>query len=77
MNNEKKKFFINNVEADVGGEEIILAPPTELIEEAKVIAQSTKSDEKFPFYLQYDVNQKEFLMSMLQTLRQNLSWLEK
>ena len=68
MNNEKKEFFKNDVEVDVGGEEIVLAPPTELINEAKEIAQRRKSDEKFPFYLQYDVNQKEFLMSMLQTV---------
>ena len=68
MNNKKKEIFTDNVEVDVGGEEIVLASPTELINEAKEIAQSTKSDEKFSFYLQYDVNQKEFLMSMLQTV---------
>ena len=68
MNNENKDFFTNEIETNISEEEIILAPPTELIEEAKEIAQSTLSDEKFPFALQYDSNQKEFLLSMLETV---------
>lgn len=67
MNNENE-FFVNDVEANVSEEEIVLAPPTELIEEAKEIEQNTKTDEKFPFDLQYDANQKEFLLSMLETV---------
>ncbi|MBO7274320.1 MAG: Ig domain-containing protein, partial [Clostridia bacterium] len=47
-------------------EEIVLAPPTELFDEAMEIAQNTTGDEKFPFALQYDANQKEFLLSMLE-----------
>jgi hypothetical protein len=39
-----------------------------LFEEAREIAQSTHSDEKFPFTLQYDSNQKKFLLSMLRTV---------
>lgn len=67
MNNEKN-IFIHVVEANVSEDEIVLASPTELIEEANTIAQNTKSDEKFPFALQYDVNQKDFLLSMLITI---------
>ena len=67
MNNKSKDFFINDVDVNVDEEEIILAQPTELIEEANKIAQNTKSDEKFPFALQYNANQKEFLLSMIKT----------
>ena len=67
MNNEKE-FFVNDVKTNVSEEEIVLAPPTELFEEAREIAQNTKSDEKFPFTLQYDSNQAEFLLSLLETV---------
>ena len=40
----------------------------ELFDEAKEISQSTHSNEKFPFALQYDSNQKEFLLSMLEAV---------
>ena len=40
----------------------------ELFDEAKEISQSAHSNEKFPFALQYDSNQKEFLLSMLETV---------
>ena len=63
MNNKNKELFDNDVETNVREEEIVLAPPTELFDEARDIAQNTTSDEKFPFALQYDVNQKEFLLS--------------
>src|SRR5699024_5656090 len=53
---------------NVSEENIILAPPVELFDEAKEIAQSTLSDEKFPFALQYDSNQKELLLSMLEAV---------
>ena len=66
MNNENKDFFNNDVETNVSEEDIILAPPTELYDEAKEIAQNTTDDEKFPFILQYDANQKDHLQSMLQ-----------
>ena len=68
MNNKKKELFNNDVETNVIEENIILAPPVELFDEAKEIAQSTHSDEKFPFALQYDSNQKEFLLSILGTV---------
>ena len=68
MNNKNKELFDNDVETNVREEEIVLAPPTELFDEAKEIAQNTASDEKFPFTLQYDSNQKEFLLSMLGTV---------
>lgn len=61
----KHKKFDNNVETNVGEELLVLASPVELIEEANEIAQNTISDEKFPFVLQYDFNQKEFLLYML------------
>ena len=61
-----KEFFNNDVEVNVSEEEIVLAPPTELYDEAKEIAQNTSADEKYPFTLQYDANQKDFLQSMLQ-----------
>ncbi len=64
---KNKELFNNDVKTNVGEEEIVLAPPMELIDEAKEIAQNTKSDEKFPFKLQYDANRKEFLLSMLFT----------
>ena len=66
MNNENKDFFTNDVESNISEEEIILAPPAELFDEAKEIAQNTVADEKYPFGLQYDANQKAFLLSMLQ-----------
>ena len=62
MNNE---FFNNNVETNGGEENIILAPPTELFDEANEIANNTSADEKYPFKLQYSANQKEHLQSML------------
>ncbi len=69
MKTENKEFFIDNVEAaNTGEEEIVLAPPAELLDEAKEIAQSTKSEEKYPFTLHFDANQKDFLLSMLQTV---------
>ena len=40
----------------------------ELFDEAKEISQSAHSNEKFPFALQYDSNQKEFLLSMLEAV---------
>ena len=67
MNNERD-FFVNDVECNVIEDEIVLAPETELFEEAKAIAQTTVAAEKFPFTLQYDANQKEFLLSMLETV---------
>ena len=66
MNNEKKEFFTENGEVDICREEILLATTMELIDEAKGIEQNTRSDEKFHFFLQYDVNQKDFLVLMLQ-----------
>lgn len=66
--NKEKGLFVNDVEISVGEENIILAPPAELFDGAKKIAQNTISDEKFPFALQYDANQKKFLLSMLGTV---------
>ena len=68
MNNENKELLNNDVEINVSEEEITLAPPVELFDEAKEIAQSTLADEKFPFALQYDSYQKEFLLSMLEAV---------
>lgn len=68
MNNENNALLHNDVEINASEENIILAPPVELFDEAKEIAQSTHSDEKFPFALQYDSNQKEFLLSMLEAV---------
>ena len=48
-----------------GEEEIVLAPPTELLDEAKEISLNTIHDEKFPFVLHYNPNQKNFLLSLL------------
>ena len=56
MNNENNALLHNDVEINVSEENIILAPPVELFDEAKEIAQSTLSDEKFPFSLQYDIS---------------------
>ncbi|MBQ7348223.1 MAG: hypothetical protein IJW55_09720, partial [Clostridia bacterium] len=70
INNKKKgiNYLIMNekVKTNISEEEIVLAPPTELFDEAKEIAQNTIAEEKFPFALQYDANQKEFLLSLLQ-----------
>ena len=49
-------------------DEITLAPQTEIFEEAKKIAEKTSEDEKFPFALYYDANQKDFLLSVLQAV---------
>ena len=64
----KRKDFTKKeeVKTNISDEEIILAEPTELYDEAKEIAQNTTADEKYPFTLQYDANQKDFLQSMLQ-----------
>ena len=51
MNTENNALLRNDVETNVSEEEITLAPPVELFDEAKEIAQSTLSDEKFPFTL--------------------------
>ena len=67
MNNKNKELMNNDVDINVSEEYIILAPPVELFDEAREIAQSTASDKKFPFYLHYDPNQKEFLLSLLNT----------
>lgn len=64
MNNETK---INNIEDTINEEDIILESPMSLIEEAKNIAETTVEDEKHPFTIQYDVNYREFLISMIQT----------
>lgn len=68
MNNENNELLNNDVEINVSEENIILAPSVELFDEAKEIAQSAHSNEKFPFALQYDSNQKEFLLSMLEAV---------
>ena len=69
MNNETKDFFENDIEiSNINEEEITLVPPTDLFEEAKEIADNTKEDEKYPFVLQYDANQKDFLISILQAV---------
>ena len=60
----KETFLNNDVETNVSEEEITLAPPTELFDEAKEIAKTTVSDEKYPFMLHYDANQKEHLLSI-------------
>ena len=67
MNNENKSIFENDAANNIIEEEIVLAPPTEWIEEAKAIAQNTQDNEKFPFMLAYDANQNEFLLAMLHT----------
>lgn len=67
MNNEND-VFINTLEINGSEEEIILAPPTELFDEAKEIVQTTVDDEKFSFMIQYDANQKDFLLSLLETV---------
>ena len=58
---------------DNNEEEIVLDPPTELFEEANTIAQNNENDEKFEFILKYDVNQKDFLLSLLEALGINPS----
>lgn len=49
-------------------DEIVLAPQTQLFDEAMKILNNTKTDEKFLFALQYDEFQKETLISVLQHL---------
>ena len=66
MNNENKEIFNNEIEMNTSEEELVLMPPTELFDEAMEIAQTTDSDEKFPFTIHYDANQKEFLISILE-----------
>ena len=52
---------------NMGVDDLYLAPETEQLEEAAQIAQATIEEEKFNFYLQYDANQKEYLLSILET----------
>ena len=68
MNNENKNVYINYADEDFSAEELTLAPNTALLEEAKAIAENTKADKKYPFDLQYDANQKDFLLSILNTV---------
>ena len=49
-------------------EEFYLAPETGLFEEAKRVGQKTIEDERFDFALLYDVNEREFLYKLLQSL---------
>lgn len=62
----KTNLISNNIEKNISNEDIILAPPVELLDEAKEIERNTTAEEKFSFTLQYDSNQKEFLLSILQ-----------
>ena len=57
-----------NEDTNTRKENLVLAQPTELFEKAKEIEQNTKSDERFPFALQYDANQKDVLLSMLEAV---------
>ena len=59
-----EEFFVTP-EVNEDTEDVVLMSDTEVLEAATVIAQVTASDEKFPFYLHYDANQKEFLLSVL------------
>lgn len=59
-----EEFFVTP-EVSEDTEDVVLMSDTEVLEAATVIAQVTASDEKFPFYLHYDANQKEFLLSVL------------
>ena len=52
---------------NMGVDDLYLAPETAQLEEAAQIAQATIEEEKFLFYLQYDANQKEYLLSILET----------
>ena len=61
-----------DIEYTFNENEILLSPPTGVLEEAKKIAVNTKADESFLFALLYDVNNKEFLLSILQTLGINI-----
>ena len=68
MNNENNELLNNDVEINASEENIILAPPVELFDEAKEISQSAHSNEKFPFALQHDSNYKDFLLSLLEAV---------
>lgn len=72
MNNTMNNAFIDDT-FDNTEEEIVLDPPTELFKEANTIAQNNENDEKFEFILKYDVNQKDFLLSLLEALGINPS----
>ena len=55
-------------ENEIHAEDISLAPPTDLFEEAKKIAETTANEDKFIFILQYDANRIDFLMSVLKAV---------
>ena len=52
-------------EKEMGASEIYLAPQTEVFDQAAEIAQTTVADTKYPFVLEYDLNDKEYLLSVL------------
>ena len=52
-------------EKEMGASEIYLAPQTEVFDQAAEIAQTTVADTKYPFVLEYDLNEKEYLLSVL------------
>ena len=56
--------LISNTEINNNEEELILAFPAELYDEAKAIAQSTKTDELFAFEIHYSALQKDFMLSI-------------
>ncbi len=73
MNNETNKLFIKNVGiTNINEEEIVLAPPTELFKEAERIAETTQEEEKFTFFLKYDLNEKDFLKSLIEKAGANV-----
>ena len=47
-------------------DELVLAPPVNLFNEARSISQTSEPDEKFPFLLHYNANQRDFLLAMLE-----------
>ena len=67
MNNENKDFFTNDVENNID-DDIVLAPETELFEEAREIAYNTKSKDVSPFIIHYDANQDDAMKNMIDLL---------
>ena len=65
MKFSKERNFNKMKNKKIGAEEITLAPTTEIYNEAHKIALETTTEEKFPFVLDYDANEKETLLSML------------
>ena len=54
-----------NMNTNIREEDIVLAPQTEIFDEAKKIADTTANEKKYSYIIKYDANQKEFFLAVV------------